>query len=76
MGRALLAERSPEEIATAFARFHRARLPAPEEMVDVGADRGPRERLDKRAREGERAVRQTRAGREEGSQPRKWCGSA
>ncbi|KAB0265605.1 DEAD/DEAH box helicase [Microvirga brassicacearum] len=66
MGRALLAERSPEEIATAFARFHRARLPAPEEMVDVSADRGPRERLDKRAREGEREFRQTRAGRDEG----------
>ncbi|MGO4573436.1 DEAD/DEAH box helicase [Microvirga sp. 2TAF3] len=65
MARALLAERSAEDIATAFARFHRARLPAPEEIFDAGADRGPRERSDKRAREQERDHRSTRAGREE-----------
>ena len=31
---ALLGERSPEEIATALIRLHRARLPAPEELYD------------------------------------------
>ncbi|HEV2558607.1 MAG TPA: DEAD/DEAH box helicase [Microvirga sp.] len=36
LARMLLAERSPEEIATALARLYRARLPAPEELVDVG----------------------------------------
>ena len=37
VGRALLAERSAEEIAAAFARLHRRRLPAPEEVF-VGGD--------------------------------------
>ena len=32
----LLAERSPEEIAAALVRAHRARLPEPEEMLDQG----------------------------------------
>jgi ATP-dependent RNA helicase DeaD len=32
----LLSERSPEEIAAALVRAHRARMPAPEEMVDQG----------------------------------------
>jgi ATP-dependent RNA helicase DeaD len=63
MARVLLAERSAEEIATAFARVLRARLPAPEELVDAGTDRGPRERPDKRAREKERDMQRTREGR-------------
>jgi ATP-dependent RNA helicase DeaD len=33
--RALLAERSPEELAAALVRLHRARLPAPEELVEA-----------------------------------------
>ena len=33
----LLAEKSPEEIAGALIRAHRARMPAPEEMLDQGA---------------------------------------
>jgi ATP-dependent RNA helicase DeaD len=32
--RALLAERSPEELAAALVRLHRARLPAPEDLID------------------------------------------
>ena len=32
----LLAERTPEDIAAALVRAHRARMPAPEEMVDQG----------------------------------------
>ena len=33
----LLEQKSPEEIAGALVRVHRARMPAPEEMVDGGA---------------------------------------
>ena len=54
MARALLADRSAEEIATALVRFHRARLPAPEEIFDAGAEREPRQRKDKRERLEER----------------------
>jgi ATP-dependent RNA helicase DeaD len=54
MARALLAERSAEEIANALVKFHRARLPAPEEIVDAGTDREPRQRKDKRERTDER----------------------
>jgi ATP-dependent RNA helicase DeaD len=48
IARALLAERSPEDIAAALVRAHRASLPAPEEMLEQAspADRarpqGPR----------------------------------
>jgi ATP-dependent RNA helicase DeaD len=47
VGRALLAERSAEEIAAAFARLHRRRLPAPEEVFvgSDGAERPPAARL-------------------------------
>src|SRR5918997_3430271 len=39
----LLEQKSPEEIAAALVRAHRARMPAPEEMVDAGAgQQGPR----------------------------------
>jgi ATP-dependent RNA helicase DeaD len=48
MARALLAERSAEEIAAALVRSHRARLPAPEEVFDAGADRDARPLRDKR----------------------------
>ncbi|MGO4704792.1 DEAD/DEAH box helicase [Microvirga sp. 2MCAF38] len=54
LARSLLAERSAEEIASALVRFHRARLPAPEEMYDAGSEREPRQRKDKREREAER----------------------
>ncbi|GKQ51678.1 DEAD/DEAH box helicase [Bradyrhizobium sp. Ce-3] len=50
---ALLAERSPEAIAAALARFYRARLPAPEDILDPGEGRG-RDRDDRR---GDRASR-------------------
>jgi ATP-dependent RNA helicase DeaD len=33
----LLEQKSPEEIAASLVRVHRARMPAPEEMVDSGA---------------------------------------
>jgi ATP-dependent RNA helicase DeaD len=36
LARALLAERSPEDIAAALARLYRARLPSPEDILDPG----------------------------------------
>ena len=36
LGRALLAERSAEDIAAALVRSHRARMPAPEELLEPG----------------------------------------
>ncbi|OIM89453.1 DEAD/DEAH box helicase, partial [Bradyrhizobium elkanii] len=46
LAQALLAERSPEAIASALARLYRARLPAPEDILDPGEGRGrgPRDR--------------------------------
>ena len=49
LARAMLAERSPEDIAAALARLYRARLPSPEDMLEAEQgngrareDRGPR----------------------------------
>ena len=39
LARALLAERSPEDVAAALARLYRARLPAPEDILDPGQAR-------------------------------------
>ena len=57
MATALLAERSPEDIAMALARIYRAQLPAPEEVLDPGPQKGGRERDD---REREREPRKPR----------------
>lgn len=38
LARALLAERSPEDIAAALARLYRARLPSPEDILDPVQD--------------------------------------
>lgn len=38
----LLAERSPQDIAAMLVRTHRARLPSPEELIDVSAAPPPR----------------------------------
>jgi ATP-dependent RNA helicase DeaD len=40
LARALLAERSPEDIAAALARLYRARLPSPEDLLDPGQGSG------------------------------------
>jgi ATP-dependent RNA helicase DeaD len=40
LARALLAERSPEDIAAALARLYRSGLPAPEDILDPGEDGG------------------------------------
>ncbi len=52
MARALLTERSAEDIAAALVRNYRARLPAPEEVQDPGDGRSPR-----LPRDGERSKR-------------------
>ena len=41
LAQALLAERSPEDIAAALARLYRARLPSPEDILDPGEHRWP-----------------------------------
>ena len=52
LAKALLAERSAEDVAAAFIRFHRARLPAPEELFeDTRQDRGERSFKDRGPRE-------------------------
>jgi ATP-dependent RNA helicase DeaD len=42
LANALLAERSPVDIAAALIRLHRSRLPAPEDLLDLGPDRAVR----------------------------------
>ena len=55
LARALLAERSPEDIAAALARLYRARLPSPEDILDPGQGSG-RSRDDRRpAKDGRRS---------------------
>ncbi|MGY8668688.1 DEAD/DEAH box helicase [Bradyrhizobium sp. UFLA05-109] len=55
LARALLAERSPEDIAAALARLYRARLPSPEDILDPGEGSGrPR---DGRGRDNARTSR-------------------
>jgi ATP-dependent RNA helicase DeaD len=49
LARALLAERSPEDIAAALARLYRARLPSPEDILDPG--QGSSRSRDDRGRE-------------------------
>ncbi|SCY67434.1 DEAD/DEAH box helicase [Microvirga guangxiensis] len=55
MARVLMEKKSAEEIANALARFHRSRLPAPEEVFDPGENRAPRDRKDKRERQEDRS---------------------
>ena len=60
LARALLAERSAEEIAAALARLYRARLPSPEDIVDPGQGRDydrARSREDRGDRRGARTER-------------------
>ena len=40
LAKALLAERSPEQLAVALARMYRARLPSPEDILDPGQAAG------------------------------------
>ncbi len=56
LAQTLLAERSAEQIAVALARLYRARLPAPEDILDPG-ERAPRGRDDRAAAKGSREER-------------------
>jgi ATP-dependent RNA helicase DeaD len=53
LARRILAGSTPEAVAAALIRLHRARLPEPEEMLDDGGPRGPapRERQERATRE-------------------------
>jgi len=71
LARALLAERSAEDIAAALARLYRARLPSPEDILDPG-ERGGRARDDRgRERDG-----RTPRGDDRSSAPRPKAGKA
>ena len=79
LARALLAERSPEDIAAALARLYRARLPSPEDILDPDQggrsrdDRGPRKESrpargdDRDTRPPSKSKKPARNGMEEGS---------
>ena len=67
LANALLAVRSPEEIAMALARIYRSQLPAPEDILDSGP-RNVRER-DDRGDRGDREPR-NRRDRDETREPR------
>jgi ATP-dependent RNA helicase DeaD len=74
LARALLAERSPEDIAAALARLYRSRLPAPEDILDPGQggrsrdDRGARKDIrDSRGEERAQRSKPARGGMTDGS---------
>jgi ATP-dependent RNA helicase DeaD len=74
LAQALLAERSPEDIAAALARLYRARLPSPEDILDPG-ERTSRSREDRsqgRDREdrGQRQEGRTSRGEDRDDRPR------
>jgi ATP-dependent RNA helicase DeaD len=62
LARAMLAERSPEDIAAALARLYRARLPSPEDILDAGQggsrsrDIGGRDKERRPSRDDDRAA--------------------
>ena len=56
LARALLAERSAEDIAAALARLYRSRLPSPEDILDPGQG-GARSREDRGAKRDSREPR-------------------
>lgn len=61
LAKALLAERSAEDIAAALARLYRARLPSPEDIIDPGErssrPRDDRHREDRAPRDDDRSER-------------------
>jgi ATP-dependent RNA helicase DeaD len=67
MAKALLAERSAEDIATALVRIYRAGLPAPEEILDPGPYRESRDRSDAKEPRSRREPRE----RESAPRPKK-----
>jgi ATP-dependent RNA helicase DeaD len=63
MAKALLAERSPEDIAAALVRMYRSHLPAAEEVFDPGTGGGSREPHDPREPRQPREPREPRGPR-------------
>jgi ATP-dependent RNA helicase DeaD len=68
VAQALLATHSAEDIAAALARSFRGRLPAPEEIIDAGPERGERPRRDQRPFRDDEGRRGARERREAGDQ--------
>jgi ATP-dependent RNA helicase DeaD len=62
LARALLAERSAEDIAAALARLYRARLPSPEDILDPGHGAGRSRDIGGRDRDGRASRGEDRAG--------------
>jgi ATP-dependent RNA helicase DeaD len=60
LARALLAERSPEDIAAALARIYRSRLPSPEDIFDPGQGRDHGSARSREDRGGKREGRNAR----------------
>ena len=61
LARALLAERSAEDIAAALARLYRSRLPSPEDILDPGhGNRGRDERASRNSFTDDRGPRKAR----------------
>lgn len=60
MAKALLAERSAEDIAAALVRIYRAGLPAPEEIMDTGSSRDSRDNRDVKEPRSRREPREPR----------------
>ena len=69
LARALLAERSAEEIAAALARLYRARLPSPEDIADPGQGRDYDKTRSREDRGDRRGTRTERADDERGPKP-------
>ena len=69
LARAMLAERSAEDIAAALARLYRSRLPAPEDIMDPGDRSGTSRARDDRsaARSNSRDSRDSRGGDDRGA---------
>lgn len=59
MAKALLAERSPETIASALVRIYRSQLPAPEELSEAGSGREASNSRDRHERREPREPRET-----------------
>src|SRR6202030_699772 len=62
LARALLAERSAEDIAAALARLYRARLPSPEDILDPGQGGGRSRDIGGRDRDARASRGEDRAG--------------
>jgi ATP-dependent RNA helicase DeaD len=77
LARAMLAERSAEEIAAALAKLYRSRLPSPEDVQDPGTFRGREEGPGSRRRDEEGApVRKTPKRAEPMGEGSKWFRAA